>query len=44
MWLSERTGIPAVLLPLTVGGTDQATNLFTWFDDIINRLLNAEVE
>ena len=40
-WLSERTGIPAVLLPLTVGGTDQATNLFTWFDDIINRLLTA---
>jgi len=40
-WLSERTGIPAVLLPLTVGGTDEATNLFTWFDDIINRLLSA---
>ena len=41
-WLSERTGIPAVLLPLTVGGTDGATNLFTWFDDIIDRLLSAE--
>lgn len=40
-WLSERTGIPAVMLPSTVGGTEQATNLFTWFDDIINRLLNA---
>lgn len=40
-WLSERTGIPAVLLPLTVGGTEQATDLFTWFDDIINRLLTA---
>ena len=40
-WLSEHTGIPAVLLPLTVGGTDQATDLFTWFDDIINRLLAA---
>ncbi|MGB5291036.1 MAG: zinc ABC transporter substrate-binding protein [Lysobacterales bacterium] len=40
-WLSERTGIPAVLLPLTVGGTDQATDLFKWFDDIINRLLTA---
>lgn len=40
-WLSEHTGIPAVLLPLTVGGTKQATNLFTWFDDIINRLLTA---
>lgn len=41
-WLSERTGIPAVLLPLTVGGTDEASDLFRWFDDIINRLLNAE--
>jgi zinc/manganese transport system substrate-binding protein len=41
-WLSERTGIPAVLLPLTVGGTEQASDLFKWFDDILNRLLNAE--
>jgi zinc/manganese transport system substrate-binding protein len=41
-WLSERTGIPAVLLPLTVGGTDQATDLYKWFDDILNRLLNVE--
>lgn len=41
-WLSERTGIPAVLLPLTVGGTDQATDLYKWFDDILDRLLNAK--
>lgn len=41
-WLSERTGIPAVLLPLTVGGTKQATDLFKWFDDILDRLLTAE--
>lgn len=40
-WLSERTGIPAVMLPLTVGGTDQASDLFKWFDDIINRMLSA---
>ncbi len=40
-WLSEKTGIPAVLLPTTVGGTDEATDLFTLFDDIINRLLGA---
>jgi zinc/manganese transport system substrate-binding protein len=40
-WLSERTGIPAVLLPLTVGGTEQASDLFKWFDDILNRLLDA---
>ena len=41
-WLAERTGIPAILLPLTVGGTDQASDLFKWFDDILDRLLNAE--
>ena len=41
-WLSERTGIPAVLLPLTVGGTNEAGDLFSWFDDILDRLLSAE--
>jgi len=42
VWLSERTGIPALLLPLTVGGTDEATDLFKLFDNILDRLLNAE--
>ena len=41
-WLSERTGIPAILLPLSVGGTKQASDLYKWFDDIINRLLGAK--
>ena len=40
-WLAERTGIPSVELPLTVGGTDRATDLFSLFDDIIDRLLGA---
>jgi zinc/manganese transport system substrate-binding protein len=40
-WLSEHTGIPAVMLPLTVGGSEQANDLFDFFDDIIDRLLNA---
>ena len=40
-WLADRTGLPAIVLPLTVGGTDAATNLYTWFDDIIERLLEA---
>lgn len=40
-WLSERSGIPAVMLPLTVDGSDAATDLFTLFDDIIDRLLGA---
>ena len=40
-WLKDRTGIPAVVLPLSVGGTDEATDLFALFDDIIARLLGA---
>jgi zinc/manganese transport system substrate-binding protein len=40
-WLAKRTGLPAIVLPLTVGGTEGATDLFTWFEDIIDRLLEA---
>jgi zinc/manganese transport system substrate-binding protein len=38
-WIAERAHIPAVVLPFTVGGTPQATDLFTMFDDTIQRLL-----
>ena len=41
-WLSERSGIPAIMLPLTVGGSKQAEDLFSLFDDILDRLLGAE--
>ena len=41
LWLSERTGIPAIMLPLTVGGSESATNLFSLFEDILGRLLEA---
>jgi len=41
LWLEERTGIPAVMLPLTVGGSEGATDLFGLFDDILDRLLNT---
>jgi len=40
-WLSERIGVPAIVLPLTVGGTEEADDLFALFDDIISRLLGA---
>jgi zinc/manganese transport system substrate-binding protein len=40
-WLSERTAIKAIVLPLSVGGTQAATDLFSLFDDIISRLLGA---
>lgn len=40
-WLSEKVGIPNLVLPLTVGGTEEAKDLFSMFDDIIDRLLKA---
>lgn len=40
-WLSERARIPAVVLPFTVGGNDQAADLFGLFDDTVRRLLEA---
>jgi len=41
-WLSERTGIPLVALPYTVGGTPEAKDLFSLFDDTIARLEKAK--
>jgi len=40
-WLAERTGIPLVALPYTVGGTPGAKDLFSLFDDSIARLRKA---
>ena len=38
-WLAERARIPVVVLPYTVGGNEQAKDLFELFDDTIRRLL-----
>lgn len=40
-WLAKQTGIPALELPYTVGGTPAAKDLFGLFDDTIERLLQA---
>ena len=40
-WLAERTRLPIVVLPFTVGGDEQATDLFALFDDTIQRLLKG---
>ena len=40
-WLSERAKIPTVVLPFTVGGSDRTKDLFSLFDDTIQRLLEA---
>ncbi|MEN8170753.1 MAG: zinc ABC transporter substrate-binding protein [Pseudomonadota bacterium] len=39
--LSQMSGLPVVELPYTVGGSDQATDLFGLFDDTLQRLLDA---
>ncbi|HZQ72553.1 MAG TPA: zinc ABC transporter substrate-binding protein [Burkholderiales bacterium] len=40
-FLSDKTKIPSVMLPFTVGGTDRAKDLFGLFDDTIDRLLKT---
>ena len=40
-WLSERTGVPAITLPFTVGGDDKSKDLFGLFDSTIDKLLGA---
>ena len=37
-WRAERTSLPVVELPATIGGTPAATGLFSLFDDITARL------
>lgn len=40
-FLAAHAHIPDVTLPFTVGGTDEATDLFALYDDTLNRLLKA---
>jgi zinc/manganese transport system substrate-binding protein len=40
-FLSERSKIPMVMLPFSVGGTEKAKDLFGLFDDMIERLLGV---
>ncbi len=38
-WLHARTAMPIVVLPYTVGGNAEATNLFELFDSTLSKLL-----
>jgi len=40
-WLAQRAKISAVTLPFTVGGSEQAKDLFGLFDDTVQKLLGA---
>lgn len=40
-WIADKSGIHAVSLPFTVGGSPEAKDLFGLFDDTVNRLLGG---
>lgn len=40
-WVAGKSGVPAILLPYTVGGTPEAKDLFGLFDDTVQRLLKG---
>ncbi|WP_252177823.1 zinc ABC transporter substrate-binding protein [Endozoicomonas sp. 4G] len=40
-WLSQKAGVPAIELPMTVGGSEQSSNLISLYDDLIQKLLKA---
>jgi zinc/manganese transport system substrate-binding protein len=37
-WLAERSGMPLITLPFTVGGSERAQDLFGLFDDTLAKL------
>lgn len=41
-WLAEKTGLPVVTLPYTVGGNDKATDIFSLYEDTVNQLLGVK--
>lgn len=40
-FVAQRVGVPAIMLPYTVGGSERATDLFGLFDDTVDRLLRG---
>jgi len=41
-WLADRTKIPLVMLPMTVGGSKQTETLFDLFNDVLDKLLGVK--
>jgi zinc/manganese transport system substrate-binding protein len=40
-FIASRANVPAVMLPYTIGGSAQAKDLYSLYDDTINRMLQA---
>jgi len=43
-WLAEKSSLPVVVLPLSVGGNEQSTDLFSLYDSVLNLLSQAQAE
>ena len=41
LWIAGKAGIPAILLPFTVGGTPEAGDLYGLFDETVQRMLKG---
>ena len=41
-WLSEKTNVPVLRLPFTVGGSEQASNLETLYNEVLSTLVNMQ--
>ncbi len=41
-WLSNKANIPVLELPISVGGADDATDLFSFFETLLTRLLTIQ--
>jgi zinc/manganese transport system substrate-binding protein len=41
-WLADRTKIPLIMLPMTVGASERSENLFDLFTDVLNQLLGVK--
>ena len=40
-FIADKSGLPAVMLPFTVGGTDGAKDIISFYEDTVKRLLAA---
>ena len=40
-WFGRETKVPVVVVPFTIGGNEKSKDLFSLFDDTVERLLEA---
>ncbi|MBA6389492.1 zinc ABC transporter substrate-binding protein [Colwellia sp. BRX10-3] len=40
-WLAEKSSLPVIVLPLSVGGNEQSTDLFSLYDNVLDLLIKV---